>query len=50
MEFYSNTYHLHGETLTKFLNFGLVIKLGPKELCLAWFLGLAEEEGKIQTD
>ena len=45
-----NSYHLHGKTLAKFSNFGLIFKLSPKELCLAWFLGLAEEEGKIQTD
>ena len=36
-----NNYHLHGEVLANFPNFGLISKLDPKDQCLASFLGLA---------
>ena len=40
-----NNYHLHGEVLANFPNFGLISKLGPKDQCLASFLGLARQAG-----
>ena len=36
-----NIDHLQGEVLANFPNFGLISKLGPKDQCLASFLGLA---------
>ena len=35
-----NNYHLHGEVLANFPNFGLISKFDPNEQCLASFLGL----------
>ena len=40
-----NNYHLHGEVLANFPNFGLISKLGPKDQCLASFLRLAQQAG-----
>ena len=37
-----NVDHLQGEVLANFPNFGLISKLGPKDQCLASFLGLAQ--------
>ena len=43
-----NNYHLHGEVLANFPNFGLISKIDPNEQYLASFLGLAQTAG-IQT-
>ena len=43
-----NNYHLHGEVLANFPNFGLISKIDPKDQCLASFLGLDWTAG-IQT-
>ena len=40
-----NNYHLHGEVLANFPNFGLISKIDPNEQCLASFLGLARTAG-----
>ena len=40
-----NNYHLHGEVLANFPNFGLISKIDPKDQCLASFLGLARTAG-----
>ena len=40
-----DNYHLHGEVLANFPNFGLISKIDPNEQCLASFLGLAQTAG-----